>query len=1115
MHRYLLATTAIAALATPLAAQTVISDERTEELRTSTIKDGAPDSIRIDEDGSVVVDSGTAVTMDSDHGITNEGAIEITNADGATGIAAEAGTTGNIVNAGTITIDETYEAEDIDNDGDLDGPFAVGTGRTGIRTDGAHTGDISNSGKIVVEGNDSAGISLGGPLTGDFTHNGETAVLGSNSVAVSAQDITGDVRLAGEVTAQGEGATGARFSGDIDGAMVVQGQISSTGYRYATPPSDVSKLDDDDKLQGGSALVIEGDVTGGIVLAAAPGASDEEDEEEDGAGEGDGGEDGAGEDGGDEDSGGDEGGGEEDGGEDDGGAEDDADTDLDEDGIPDAQEGTAAVVSAGEAPAMVIGAEDRDIAIGSVAGSGNNFGVIIEGGILGDGVYSGVDGNGLVIGGRGGAVSIANGVANSGTIAAKSVDASATALRIGADATVPEIRNSGTISASSGKTEDSIATAIVIDEGANVDTVRNSGTIKATVSGDDGAATAILDRSGGLDVVENSGAISAGGADEDSDRNVAIDLSANANGATVRQTEVASGKDAPSIKGDVRFGAGDDVFEIADGTVSGNVTFGAGSNELALSGDAKQTGTVTFAGGDDTMSLVGSAVFDGTADFAGGADVLTLADSARFSGTLTNAANLAVTVSGGTLDLSRPTSIGSLDMGAGAILDVTLDKDAGEGTLIDVAGTASFDEESKLRFRLADIDSAEGRYVVLTAGDLQVGDELTGDNALLPFMYEATIDADEATDELAVEIGRKTTKELGLNRSQATAYDAILDALGNDEEIADVFLNIRDGETFRNTVTLMLPDHAGGAFEGVSLGTRTMARWLADPLGPIEPSSKIHLIFDAGGWGSNKDRGETAGYDQSGLGFAAGAEISTGLGRFGGTVTYLWNRHDIGERSSVISGTYEVAAHWVGKWGGLQTFARAGIGMVDFEGTRYFDATVGEDTISRDVEREWNGTVTSFMGGASFEGGGQFFFFRPSVVLDYVRLKEDGYTDTGGGAGLNLTVAERTSDEFAVNGGLTLGVDLKGMRSRDDSWFRIETEGGWREILGGGLGDTTAHFEGGDPFTLQAEQSVNGWYARLRALGGDEAFTISGEAGAEERHNDVGFTLRGTIRMGF
>lgn len=1087
MHRYLLATTAIAALATPLSAQTVISDERDEEVRTSTVDDGSPDSIRIDEDGSVVVNGGTAVTMDSNHDVENEGEIEITDADGATGIAAEAGTNGDISNSGTITIDETYEPDDIDNDGDDDEPFAVGSDRAGIRTLGDHTGDISNSGTIIVEGNDSAGIELGGALTGDFTHDGETGVLGDNSVGVSAQDIDGDVRLGGDIAVQGEGSIGARFSGDVDGAMVIDGDVSATGYRFPTPPSDQSDLDADDKLQGGSALVIEGDVTGGIVVAAPDDADEDDGEDEGGEGE--------------EDGGGDEGDGEGEGDE--------------GDGEDEAPEGTGRIISAGEAPAMVIGAEDRDIAIGSVAGTGSEFGVIIEGTILGDGVYEGVDGNGLVIGGRGGAVDIANGIAVSGTIRAESVDANATALAIGADARVPEVRNSGTISAAGGGDDGSQAIAILVDEGASVDTIRNSGTIEADVSEEEGTATAILDRSGTVELVENSGEISATGADGDAGRNVAIDLSANAGGATVRQTEVASGHDAPSIDGDVRFGGGGDVFEIADGTVDGDVAFGAGDNRLELSGDAKQTGAVDFGGGADGMALSGTSVFDGQVDFGGGADELSLDDTARFSGRLVNAESLAVTVSGGVLDLSRPSSIGSLEMGSGAILDVTLDKDAGEGTLIDVAGTASFDDESKLRFRIVDIEDAEGRYLVLTAGDLQVGEEIGSDNTLLPFMYKATIDADEAAGELAVDIDRKDVDELGLNRSQATAYDAILDALAGDDEIADVFLNITEGDAFRDTVTLMLPDHAGGGFEGVSLGTRTMARFLADPQGPIEPSSGLRLIFDAGGWGSNKDEGDTAAYDQSGLGFAAGAEIATDLGRFGGTLTYLWNRHDIGDTSSIISGTYEVAAHWVGKWGGLQTFARAGIGKVDFEGTRYFDATLGEDIISRDVERDWGGTTTSLMGGASFEGGGQFFFFRPAVTVDYVRLKEDGYTDTGGGAGLNLTVDERTSDELAVNGGLTLGVDFKGMGARDDSWFRVEGEGGWREIVGGSLGETTARFEGGEAFTLLPEQSANGWYARLRALGGDEAFTISGEAGAEERHDDVGFTLRGTIRMAF
>ena len=178
-----------------------------------------------------------------------------------------------------------------------------------------------NSGTVTVEGNDSTGISLGGPLTGAFTHDGKTTVLGDRSIGVQAQDITGNVRLAGTVTAAGEDAVGARFSGDIQGAMVVQGTIASTGYRYTTVPANTSKLDADDLLQGGSALVIEGDVTGGIILAVPPKDDNVNNADEDG------------------------------------------------DGIEDAKEGSAKIVSYGAAPAMVIGATDRDVGIGPVAGT--------------------------------------------------------------------------------------------------------------------------------------------------------------------------------------------------------------------------------------------------------------------------------------------------------------------------------------------------------------------------------------------------------------------------------------------------------------------------------------------------------------------------------------------------------------------------------------------------------------------------------------------------------------------------------------------------------------------------------------------------------------------------
>ena len=44
-------------------------------------------------------------------------------------------------------------------------------------------------------------------------------------------------------------------------------ELTASGYRYTTAPADPSKLDADDLLQGGPALSIEGDVTGGIILS--------------------------------------------------------------------------------------------------------------------------------------------------------------------------------------------------------------------------------------------------------------------------------------------------------------------------------------------------------------------------------------------------------------------------------------------------------------------------------------------------------------------------------------------------------------------------------------------------------------------------------------------------------------------------------------------------------------------------------------------------------------------------------------------------------------------------------------------------------------------------------
>ncbi|MBY4636818.1 autotransporter domain-containing protein [Sphingopyxis sp. XHP0097] len=1069
MRKTLLASTCLAAIvSTPLHAETTITTATTAPVRTSTVKSGGPDDIKITSAGSIKPTSGTAVTIDSNHKVVNEGTIQITNANGATGISAGAGTVGAITNGATgkIIIDEVYNPTDIDKDGDLDGPFAIGTGRTGISTGGAFTGNIVNSGEITIRGNDSAGIRLGGPLTGNFTNDGTISVLGDRALGVGLQDVTGNVRLAGTITAVGVDAVAARLAGNITGALVVQGNLSATGYRHTTAPADPSKLDADDLLIGGPALSIEGNVTGGIVFAVPPKDTNPDDKDED------------------------------------------------KDGIEDSKEGSAAIRSYGSAAAVRIGSATQDVTIGPVAGTGTGLGVIIDGSILGSGLYAGKTGNGMQIGGMGGNVTIAGGIGIGGTgsVVALSRDMAATAIRFGAGATTPELRNAGKIEATT--TENvatAVATAVLVDTGANLPFIRNSGTIAAKTTGANGTARGIVDLSGTLDLIENSGTISATGATGTSDRNIAIDLSADNGGTTVKQTAVASGVAAPSIVGDVRFGGGDDLFDIADGSVKGTTYFGAGNNRLALSGDAVYSGTARFGAGNDTMTLAGTSVFNGTADFGGGADTLTIGGTAVFSAGLVNSQGLAVSVGGGTFDVIGSGTISSLAVTDKGSLGVTLG--GGSSTALQVTGNASFAADSKLILKLSSLAQAEGQHVVLTAGTLTGANNLTASSTLLPFLYKGTLSSN--ANQLIVNVARKEVSELGLNRSEASAFGAVLAAVAKDEDIEDVFLDIADGDHFRNQLGQMLPEHEGGVFETVTTGSRALARYLQDPNALYQDEGKWGYWVNQAVWGTSKSVGDTASYDVSGWGISMGAEIKSDLGNFGGSIAYLSGKDSNGSNANEVSTSqFEGALHWRLRSDKFMANARVSGAPVKMKGTRIFTAEAGAEDIEETMRGKWDATLWSASGAVAYDMRGKgMISLRPTLAVDYYKLKEDGYQETGGGDALDLTVLGRSSDELAVTGTVAVGLDFGGYDAYS-GWTRFELEAGRREIVSGQLGATVASFKNGTPFTLTPEERTSGWVGRLRGIAGNSAFQVGAEVSAEEQQSHVGWAFRASLRVG-
>jgi len=1066
--RSLLCTTSLSSiliLSAPAAAQTVVtvSDARTTAIATSSASNGAPADITIAAAGSVKPASGpVAVTLDSDNDVKNDGTIQFTDRNDVVGIDVTAGGTGTITHNGKIILDETYEAKDDDNDGDLDGPFAQGSNRVGIRTSAPFTGSIVNAGEITVEGNDSAGIQLGGPLSGSLTNSGTIAVTGNDGVGVQTGDVSGNVALRGTITVAGANAVGVAIDGDVGGALTIQGTIGTTGYRYIQRPADPSKLDADDLLQGGPTVRVSGNVAGGILLDRAPANTDPED------------------------------------------------TDEDDDGIPDAQEGTANIVSYGAAPALQIGSATDNLTIGAVGATGH--GLVVRGTVQGAGVYDGVNAVGIAIGGLGGSVDMAGGITLDGTVSATS-RADATAIRLGAGVSAPTIVNSGSVSAGGGSASGNLTRAIAIESGASVRSLANSGTISAS-TGTDGTAIAIHDAAGTVGLVENSGTIRATGASAESNRAIAIDLSANDGGTTIRQTVAGEGQRAPSIEGNVRFGGGDDLFDVRDGRVSGTVAFGAGNNEMLLSGDAVQLGRIDFASGNDTLSLAGSSRFQGIVDFGGGADVLTLGSGTVFSGSLLGSGGTAATI-GGTLDVSSATSVAfaSLDVGAAGTIGVTIDGDSGTATRYDIAGLARFADGAKVSVRLNGIASSLGDYVIVDAGTLVGADTLATTDTALPFLFKSALVSNADAGTVTLTIDRKAAGDLGLNRSESAAYDAIFEVLDRDEELTGLFLAIDDQDTLRNRFGAFLPEHAGGSFDSITLAARNATRFLGDYMPGDDDDASWNFFGQQIAWGGSKELGDTQSWRIGGWGVIGGAERGLGgAGHLGVSLVYASGRNSNGDNDNeVLLGQYEVGAHWRGRFGGFAAYARAAIAKVDFDGQRRLYA----GDFERIARASWGGNLVSASAGLSYDLAlGSRLRVRPQAGIDYYRLSEDGWSDAGGGAGFDLTVEQRVSDEIVANGVLAIGYEL-GSLDPEASWLRLELEGGRREVVGGEIGDTTAYFGDGDRFTLAADPRNSGWLGRIRLSGGVDRFMVVGEAGAEEQQHHTAFTARLGLRVGW
>lgn len=1050
--RILLATAvAIAPLmaATGAMAEVVITTARTTPITTGNATGSGPDDVRVTSGGSISVSSGVAVTVSSNNNFTlnGNGTVTMLNAaDGATAILVNPGLTSNLVIESGIAITDSIDTyPDSDSDGDLDGPWATGTGRYGVRlAAGAPvTGNITvapTTGIISVDGNQSYAVSIESGLIGNVQSQGILRVLGDNSVAFrTTGDVTGQVALLGQVFARGEGTSAISIGGDISGRLTLQGDISASGYRYTSRGNDAfeSKLDAEDKLQGGPAVVIAGNIAGGVVVDTRPADNSTTNTDEDG------------------------------------------------DGIADSTEGTGSINSFGAAPAIQVGSATESITLGAVGTGDDAFGFINRGTVTGQGVYDLIDANAIVFGGNDGqSVNLSGGFRNQGSIAALASNADATAVRFGSGTNAAAVINSGGITAGVSSDIAATGTAIQIDAGANVQSFTNSGTILASTGGGVADVVGIRDLSGTLTSIVNTRSIQAtvnpnAAGDPITGTITAIDVSANTTGVNLTQRGVAGTPTAadpdtdgdgvtdaaePIIFGDIKLGSGADSVNIENGYVEGVISFGAGADSLAITGGSEVRAKIT-----DTDGALSVDIANGTLDSRG-----------------TTALNLT-----------------SLNIGADGRLLISLDPAAGTGGTFNVAGAANLATGAELGVRFNSLLAAPTRFNLIDAGTLTLGTvdlSTIGDNS--PYLYVVEAGTDQPNGIVFADVRQRTTAEAGMIGSEAGLYDAFYSALGRDEDIRNAFLAQVGRDDFFNLYEQLLPESSGGPLLSLASGVDAVTRALTGRNASAAPGETSAWVQEINFY-ADKDRTDTYGFRSEGFGVAGGVERGTGLGAIGLSVAFTSSdlEDPESEAEEVLSANLlELGLYWRAQGQYWTTWARAAAGYASFESERRL---VGGGLNLRN-EADWNGVTLAAAGGASYERNFGRFSVRPEIYAEYFSLSEDGYTETGGGDGFDLDIDDREGHLFSATAAINIGMGMG-----ENSWLRPEVRLGWRQNISVDPGDTVGRFTSGgpdfrlDPATVEGGGPLLGF--RLNV--GNELGMLSISADAELIEDYVRYML--------
>ena len=1079
-------------LSIPVQAQVIINDDRTDAVETN------GEDVTIENEGTITIDTtGPALVLNSNNNIINSGSITIEDVNNAIGVSLEGGENRNYTQSGSINVNETFEVASTDSDPATDGPFAEGSGRTGILISGSSpfegNVELTSTSSINIEGTDSFGINLTNTsinqegLIGDLFTGGAITVRGARSTAININSgITGDFTNTGTINGQGEDIKGINIEADIQGGFVNSAGVSVTGYRSLGRPTisesfssnSREQITAEDLFQAGSAITIRANISEGIHFD--DGINDVLD--------------------------------------------DNGNQTFDSDGnVIRSSDTPSTVVQNGSAPAILIGDTENSILIGSVAQisdpndplyeSNLQYSFVNQGGIQSNGLYDDIDATALSINNA----ILSQGINNTGQMTATAYvapqeltdsdgnsltpgDGQARVIVLSTNTIADTLDNSGVILASSSEAIDLVyndltnvlpsrhvlATAIDIDTTSTLNEINNTGSISSVLVGRQGTAYAIRDQSGSLSSVTNTGTIGAVGTTSDPTGNesinftlVAIDASQNIDGFTFMQSRAIEDNSSsnftpadPNIFGDIRLGIGNDWVGSSAGNIRGDIDFNLG---------------------DDSFYLTGGSFFQGAINNQDGL-ILGVSDNSTMA--LTEAEIISIT---------------SASFDGTSTFSPVLNGNDGTSSTLQASGNVVFETGATIVPTLTNVVGInQTAFTVASAGgQLTVGDLATLSSSETPFLFNTSYDV--VGNDLVITLQLRDSSELGLDQVQSSAYAPAIQALRNNSELGDAFANITTEREFNSAFNQVLPEFSAAARQFVLANVDGAIGAVANHLDSVRRSPDK----PGGAWLQEfayfADRSLSGLSEQyRGAGFGISTGLDTSLGPFhavgvnlGFASTEIEDVLGIDEPLDVITIQGGAYAGWASGSLGIETYL--GGGFNDFEQNR----RVRINSYSGEAQGDWSGVHINSSARIGYDIDiNDKYWIRPTLSLDYLRLSEKSYTETGD-KGIALDVDKRTSESGSATAMFNLGAKFQGKRT----WIKPSIRLGYRYELINNPIKTSYRYAN---LTNSAGEIFNSDTAQLQSLlFPDSGFIIGLSVAAGSIYSSIGFDLDSEIREGF